>query len=199
MWDVTDPTQPTQIGQPLRGHNGAVTSLAFTPDGRTLATSSYDHTVILWDVTDPTQPTQIGQPLIGRNDAVGHTDAVLSVAFTRDGHTQATGGNDNIVILWDTTGIDELRSSPAAKTRLLGHRWRSQPRAMGPLYPRSPLQKRLRDLRRFDREVAACVAGTRSWALACWWVPRQPSSPCRSDRHMTNQSTIILRAVPPVL
>ena len=57
-----------------------MTSVAFSPDGHTLAAGSDGHdTVTLWDVTDPTRPTQIGQPLTGPVD-------VTSVAFSPDGH-----------------------------------------------------------------------------------------------------------------
>ena len=66
------PTRPGRsgIGQPLTGHTGCVWSVAFAPDGHTLATGSADQTVILWDVTDPTRPQRIGQPLTGHTDAV---------------------------------------------------------------------------------------------------------------------------------
>jgi WD40 repeat protein len=71
--------------------------VAFSPDGRTLATGSYDHTVRLWNVTDPAHPAPLGAPL------TGHTNQVYSVAFTPDGHTLATGGVDKTVRLWNVT------------------------------------------------------------------------------------------------
>ena len=47
LWDVAS-RKP--LGEPLRGHTGAVWSAAFSPDGKTLATGSDDGAVILWDI-----------------------------------------------------------------------------------------------------------------------------------------------------
>ena len=80
-------------------------SVAFSPDGRTLATVgydrpavSYDDAIILWDVTDPANPRRLGQPLSGH-----------SLVFSPDGHTLATGDGNGSVILWDLTGLNDLR------------------------------------------------------------------------------------------
>jgi WD domain, G-beta repeat len=48
LWNVTDPTHPTPLGQPLTGHAGFVYAVAFSPDGHTLATGSRDYTIRLW-------------------------------------------------------------------------------------------------------------------------------------------------------
>ncbi len=72
------------------GHADAVTGLAFSPDGKTLATASHDKTVKLW-------PLPSGEP----KTLTGHTSWVLGVCFSPDGTTLATGGYDKTVRLWN--------------------------------------------------------------------------------------------------
>ena len=70
-------------------------SVAFSPDGHTLASGNLDGTIQLWDVADPARPSALGQPLTG-----GGTAAVDSVAFSPDGHTLASGSFDGTIRLW---------------------------------------------------------------------------------------------------
>jgi WD40 repeat protein/energy-coupling factor transporter ATP-binding protein EcfA2 len=99
--DIIDATRPTKLGPPLTGHDGPVQSAVFSPDGRTLATAA--KTVILWDLTDRTRPARLGPPL------TGHTDAVSSVAFSPDGRTLVTTSLDKTAVLWDLTGLNDVR------------------------------------------------------------------------------------------
>lgn len=56
---LADPAHPTRLGPPLTGPADFVDSMAFSPDGRTLAAGSYDDKVWLWnrDVDDAIQRT----------------------------------------------------------------------------------------------------------------------------------------------
>jgi energy-coupling factor transporter ATP-binding protein EcfA2 len=91
----------TRYSGTLTDHTG-VSSVAFAPDGHTLATASDDRTVRLWDLSDRARPSPLGPPL------TGHTGPVSSVAFAADGHTLATASEDRTVRLWDLTGLNDL-------------------------------------------------------------------------------------------
>jgi WD40 repeat protein/energy-coupling factor transporter ATP-binding protein EcfA2 len=74
----------------FKGHTDIVTSVALSPDGKTLATGSTDTTVKLWNVAT-------GEVVMTFNN----DNAVMSVAFSPDGKTLATGGGRGNVVLWD--------------------------------------------------------------------------------------------------
>ena len=82
----------TPFAQGIFEHGGSVTSVAFSPDGTTLASGSTDTTVKLWDVTTHTNIATLE----------GHRWVVTSVAFSPNGTILASAGGSEIK-LWDVT------------------------------------------------------------------------------------------------
>lgn len=100
-------TETRKIINTLAGHKLHVTDLAFSPDGNTLASASYDTKIKLWDV--------------GRGDLIrtlkGHKGYVTGLNFSREGDILASGSQtrrsseqkSNSVILWDTASGEQIR------------------------------------------------------------------------------------------
>ncbi|KIO22401.1 hypothetical protein M407DRAFT_63471, partial [Tulasnella calospora MUT 4182] len=76
----------------LASHRNSIGSVAFSPNGKTLASGSSDGIIQLWDVQ--TQ-APLGGPL------TGHSEGITSVVFSPDSNTLASGSWDTTVRLWD--------------------------------------------------------------------------------------------------
>ncbi len=74
----------------LQGHSLHVSSVAFSPDSKYLASSSYDNIVKLWSVESQKDVATLQ----------GHRHFITSVAFSPDGKYLASGSYDNTVKLW---------------------------------------------------------------------------------------------------
>jgi WD40 repeat protein len=94
--DNPSETKPSNEFLTLSGHSGSVQSVAWSPNGKRLATGSQDKTAKIWDAATGTTLLTLR----------GHRDHVRTVAWSPDGKRLATASWDNTAKIWDAeTGI----------------------------------------------------------------------------------------------
>ena len=100
LWDVSK----RKWAASFKGHRSTVWAVAFSPDGKTLASASGDGNLHLWDIATGKERA--------KHKANGNW--VMAVAYSADGKTLASGGEDSEVVLWDA-------AAGKPRQRLAGH------------------------------------------------------------------------------
>jgi WD40 repeat protein len=117
LWDA----ETLQRKATLVGHKKAARSVAFSPDGGTIATGSEDRSVMLWDVETGQSQTVL----------TGHTGIVITVAFSPGGNLLASGDLDGTTILWNVADGIQLASIRSIGKAVIGvkdgEKWHSSP------------------------------------------------------------------------
>jgi WD40 repeat protein len=96
---VLSPPSGFKLRCTLQGHSDIITQIAWSTDGKKLASASKDHTIRLWN-------TETGELV---SVLEGHTDIVLGIAWAPDGETLASVSDDDTIKLWNTN-TGQLRS-----------------------------------------------------------------------------------------
>lgn len=104
-WEAATGRHP--VGQ-LTGHANGVQRLCFSPDGRTIASASWDSTVKLWNPLSARETRTLRE----------HTDWISCLAFSPDGNTLATGSFDATVRLWDAASARQIADEATANQAL---------------------------------------------------------------------------------
>ena len=99
-------------------NDAGVQGLAFSPNGKEIASASRDRSVRLWDLATGELRWTLGM----------HQGAAWCVAFAPDGKTVASGGLDGVVRFWQ---LDELKTEPPQPPQ-------AQQKAQGPQRRRTP-------------------------------------------------------------
>ncbi|MEV5358052.1 NB-ARC domain-containing protein [Streptomyces sp. NPDC052693] len=140
LWPLAD-APSSSLHRTLTGHTDWVTSVAISPDGTWLATTSHDTTTRIWDRATGTCTATL----------TGHTNRVYSVAISPDGTWLATTSHDRTVRIWD-------RATGTCTATLTGHTNRVYSVAISPDGTWLATTSHDRTVRIWDRATGTCTA-----------------------------------------
>ena len=132
LWNLADRSHPDRVDTvTLTGsaNDGKVHAVAFSPDGRLIATTGDPGTAVLWNVSDASRLTRAATLGIAK----WYESIVYALAFSPGGRLLATGRNDKTVVLWEI-------SDPRHPARIAAFHASDGLRGLQPPRPRSDLE-----------------------------------------------------------
>lgn len=94
------------------GHSDRVNSVAFSPDGRILASGSFDDTIKLWDTASGRELRTLSESPVYVSQQLYERAGNYSVAFSPDGRTLAAGSGDHSIKIWDAPAWGTVEECP---------------------------------------------------------------------------------------
>ena len=97
----------------INAHSSAISSVAYSPDGKTIVSGSRDHTIKVWgalaflncqpelELTSASLPIDAASLTLLSEETNAHSDCINSVAFSPDGKTIVSGSDDQTLKVWD--------------------------------------------------------------------------------------------------
>lgn len=105
--DAGDKKTGPEIVATLKGHTDIVYAIGYSPDGKYVATASFDNSVRLWEAAS-------GKEIKAYGGTLGHTKQAIAVGFSQDGAMLASGSTDNTLKVWDVPVNSPIRSLKTA-------------------------------------------------------------------------------------
>jgi len=110
LWNVANSAAAKPLGRLPTARNQQVTSVVYSPDGRTVAGLEFNGqagNAQLWSVANPAAPEPLGHPLT----SIDHSD-INSIAFSPDGRALAIGNINGGIQLWEIGNLTHLQPGP---------------------------------------------------------------------------------------
>ncbi len=99
LWNISAGTDSALIGE----HDGAVTDISIIKNGKWIATSSTDATIIIWEKNNANLYNK-------KKELIGHTEPVLSIDVQTDDNYLMSVAKDNTIKIWDLNEFNWIRS-----------------------------------------------------------------------------------------